>query len=267
MQFITSDGVRLEYDDVGTGQPIVIMTGFAGNKEIWRSQVAALFQAHFRVINLDRRNHGQSESTAKGLRMSRQGKDLAELLDYLHLDHVDLMGNSMGAAVAWAYCSLYGDHRLRRMICVDQSPKMISDHGWPYGMLDLNWENFPEATAKMLQVHTTYKRINDETYQAVKKAQVGHRFNEQLNQPLLWDHAFQDWRDVLRQLSIPVLFVAGAHSPFWSPKHAVAAAEMTPNGASFIVPEAGHIVMAEQQERFNERMLAFLKTAVPVSAS
>jgi len=32
MQFITSDDVRLEYDDVGQGDPILIMTGYAGYK-------------------------------------------------------------------------------------------------------------------------------------------------------------------------------------------------------------------------------------------
>jgi len=42
MEFITSDGVRLEYDDIGQGEPILIMTGYAGYKEIWRSQVELL---------------------------------------------------------------------------------------------------------------------------------------------------------------------------------------------------------------------------------
>lgn len=259
MEFLTSDNVRLNYDDVGQGQPILIMTGYAGCKEIWRSQVEVLSKNGYRVINLDRRNHGQSQTTSKGLRMSRQGKDVAELIDYLHLNNVDLMGNSMGAATIWAYCSLYGEDKIRKIISVDQSPKMISDDSWKYGMLDLTWDNFPKAAEKMYDVHTTFKKIDDQTFAAVKKAQNGHRFDYELNRPLLYDHAFQDWRDVISLLTCPVLFLSGAQSPFWSPQHAVASAKLCKNGQAKIVQQSGHIIMSEQQDLFNQIMLDFLK--------
>lgn len=258
MQFITSDDVRLEYDDVGQGDPILIMTGYAGYKEIWRSQVELLSQ-HYRVINLDRRNHGRSETTTKGLRMSRQGKDIAELLDYLKINKISMMGNSMGAAAIWAYCSLYGDSRINRIISVDQSPKMISDDTWPYGLLDLNWDNFPEEAEQMYHVHTTYRNIDDETYKLVKKVQNGKKFDYELNRPLLFDHAFQDWRDVIRTLKVPVLFLSGKESPFWSPEHATASAKLCKNSKAIIVPDSGHIIMSEQQELFNTIMMDFLQ--------
>ena len=258
MEFITSDGVKLSYDDVGNGRPVLIMTGFAGYREIWRSQVKTLSQSGFRAINLDRRNHGKSETTTKGLRMSRQGKDVHELLDYLNLDKVDIMGNSMGASVIWAYCSLYGDSRLSHIISVDQSPKMISDSTWQFGMLDLTWDNFPDASEKMYDVHTTFKKINDETFKLVKEASAGRKFDYRLNRPLLFDHTFQDWRDVISLISSPILFLAGEESPFWNPKHAVVSSKIAPNGRSLIVPECGHIIMAEQQDVFNKAMLDFL---------
>ncbi|ALB27924.1 MULTISPECIES: alpha/beta fold hydrolase [Companilactobacillus] len=259
MQFITSDDVRLEYDDVGQGEPILIMTGYAGYKEIWRSQVELLSQ-HYRVINLDRRNHGRSETTTKGLRMSRQGKDVAELLDYLKINKISMMGNSMGAATIWAYCSLYGDDRINKIISVDQSPKMISDETWPYGLLDLNWNNFPEEAEQMYHVHTTYRNIDDETYKLVKTVQGGKKFDYELNRPLLFDHAFQDWRDVIKTLKVPVLFLSGKESPFWSSEHATASAKLCENGKAIIVPDSGHIIMSEQQELFNTIMMDFLQS-------
>lgn len=258
MKFFTSDNVRLEYDDVGTGKPILIMTGYAGYKEIWRSQVKLLSENGYRVINLDRRNHGRSETTTKGLRMSRQGKDVAELLNYLGLKDVDIMGNSMGAAVIWAYCSLYGDTRIRKIISVDQSPKMISDASWDYGLLDLNWSNFPYEAEKMYQVHTTFKKIDDATFNLIKGVQKNKKFNYSLNRPLLFDHAFQDWRDVISLLEVPVLFLAGEESPFWSPDHAAASAKLCKQGKSIVVSKSGHIIMSEQQEKFNQIMMAFL---------
>lgn len=257
MEFLTSDGVQLEYTDQGVGMPVLITTGYAGFKEIWHQQVKALTNNGYRVINLDRRNHGRSQATAKGLRMSRQGKDIAELLDYLKIDRVNLMGNSMGASVFWAYCSLYGDARINKIISVDQSPKMISDETWPYGLLDLDWHNFPKEAEKMYGVKTTVQRINDETYGVLKDAEKGYSFDYELNRPLLYDHAFQDWRDILKQLTVPELFIAGGESPFWSSDHAKAAAELTPHGEYEVVEHSGHIVMAEQTEQFNQIMLDF----------
>lgn len=258
MQFLTSDGVQLTYDDVGIGQPILIMTGYAGYKEIWRAQVKALVSQGYRVINLDRRNHGRSETTTKGLRMSRQAKDVAELLAYLNVSNVDMMGNSMGVAVIWAYCSLYGDRLIHKIISVDQSPKMISDESWPYGLLDLTWDNFPKAAEEMYHVHTTFKRIDDSTFAEVKAAQGDHKFDYALNRPLLYDHAFQDWRDVIGRLQVPVLFMAGEKTPFWPAEHAAATAKLCPHGSSVVIPQAGHIIMAEQTDKFNQVMLDFL---------
>lgn len=257
MKFLTSDGIQLEYTDQGAGMPVLITTGYAGFKEIWHQQVKTLVNNGYRVINLDRRNHGRSQSTVKGLRMSRQGKDIAELLAYLQIKHVNLMGNSMGASVFWAYCSLYGDAKINKIISVDQSPKMISDDTWPYGLLDLNWINFPKAAEEMYAVKTTVQRINDETYQVLKAAEKGYSFDYALNRPLLYDHAFQDWRDVLRQLSVPELFIAGGQSPFWSSDHAKAAAKLVEQGEFAVVEHSGHIVMAEQTDQFNQLMLEF----------
>ena len=143
------------------------------------------------------------------------------------------------------------------MIAVDQSPKMVADESWPYGLLDLTWDNFPQASEKMYQVKTTVKHIDDATYHELKRAESGYTFNYALNRPLLYDHAFQDWRDVLEQLSCPILFIAGAQSPFWSSDHARAAASLCLHGFYQVVEHSGHIVMAEQTQQFNQLMLHF----------
>ncbi|AZZ61272.1 alpha/beta hydrolase [Oenococcus sp. UCMA 16435] len=258
MIFITIDNIHLNYSDQGHGFPVIIMTGYAGYKEIWRSQVDYLINHGYRVINLDRRNSGNSETTTKGLRMSRQGQDLAELIAYLVFTRVNLMGNSMGAAVIWTYLSLYGEAKVNKIISVDQSPKMVTDDTWPYGLLDVTWDNFPKESEKMYSVKTTYNRISNETYAAVKAAQGNAEFNHGLNRPLLYDHVFQDWRDILTILRKPILFVAGRQSPFWSSNYALASATLCDKGYAKIVNNAGHVVMAEQEKEFNQLMQEFL---------
>ena len=144
MKFKTSDHVVLDYTDEGQGQPIVILTGFGGAKAIWRSQVGVLIAAGYRVINVDSRNHGLSMHTDKGLQISRLAMDVYELMQALQLQQPIVMGNSMGAAIWFAYVSLFGDDGLKAVIDVDQSPKMLNTPDWSYGFKDVIWADFPE---------------------------------------------------------------------------------------------------------------------------
>lgn len=43
-----------------------------------------------------------------------------------------------------AYLSIYGKGRLKAMVDLDQSPKMIADKSWKYGFKDLTWDNYPD---------------------------------------------------------------------------------------------------------------------------
>lgn len=254
--FITSDGINLIYDDQGEGQPVLLLTGYAGCKEIWNSQVKFLVKQGYRVINLDRRNHGQSGVSKKGLRISRHGKDVAELIDRLDLNDIIMIGNSMGASVIWAYCSLFGDEKISKIIDVDQSPKMLSDDSWNYGILDFNWNNFYFKLDDIYNTHTTYRHIDDDTFSLVKSVQ--HPFDHKLNRPLLLDHVVQDWRDVIRGIDVPSLFVSSDHTPFWNNEYVIKLAELAKKGTYKIIKNAGHIIMAEQSDEFNKIMLDFL---------
>lgn len=80
-----------------------------------------------------------------------------------------------------------------------------------------------------------------------------------MNFPFLVNHALQNWRDVLPQLSCPILFIVGANSPYFNPKFASVAAEMTAQGQVQVIEQSGHIVMAEQPEKFNQALINFLK--------
>ena len=99
----TSDGVRLNYADEGDGVPVVLIAGFCAPLESWELQRAALVAEGYRVVGLDRRSHGGSDSPPYGQRLSRHGKDVQEVLAALSLDDVVLIGGSMGASAIWAW--------------------------------------------------------------------------------------------------------------------------------------------------------------------
>lgn len=258
MIITTSDHVRLDYTDEGEGQPVVILTGLGGAKEIWHAQVSALISAGYRVINVDARNQGASQHTAKGLRISRHGMDLAEMIDKLHLVKPILLGNSMGAATIFAYLSLFGDANVTAVIDLDQSPKMVNDAEWKFGFKDVTWAEFPDFF-RMPLGPSTFKHIDDDTYQLVTAVAATSPYDAALNEPFLFDHAFADWRDVIRQINVPFLVMAGGKSPYFNPEFASVTAKMAAHGQSVVIPNAGHILMAEQSAATNAALLSFLK--------
>jgi pimeloyl-ACP methyl ester carboxylesterase len=67
----TSDGVQLHYTDDGDGRPVVLIAGFSAPAESWEFQRRALLAEGHRVLALDRRSHGRSQSPQYGQRMAR----------------------------------------------------------------------------------------------------------------------------------------------------------------------------------------------------
>lgn len=260
MKFMTHDHVRLDYSDTGgDGQPVVLLTGIGGAKEIWRDQLTWLQDLGYRVLALDARNQGASQHTVKGRRISRHAIDLHDFLTGLELTQPILIGNSMGAATLFAYVSLFGDADLAAIVDVDQSPKMISDETWAYGFNDLTWETFP-SLLKFPLGPATATRINDQTYADVKQVEAAHPYDADLNLPFLLDHAFQDWRDIVAQLHVPFFVIAGEKPPYFNPKFAAVTAQLAPHGQSTVISNAGHIVLAEQPHAFNQALGKFLQT-------
>ncbi|MFE5908070.1 alpha/beta fold hydrolase [Streptomyces wedmorensis] len=78
------------------------MSGYGAAADDWALQWGALREVGCRVVSLDRRWAGSSGRPPYGLRMSRGGEDVRELITHLGLEDVLLVGQSMGASHIWA---------------------------------------------------------------------------------------------------------------------------------------------------------------------
>ncbi|USS84629.1 alpha/beta hydrolase [Fructilactobacillus myrtifloralis] len=263
MKFYTNDHVELVYDDQGepSDPPVVILSGIGAYKEYWEATIKTLVAHHYRVINVDARNQGQSEHTSKGLRISRHAADLFELIAQLQLTQPVLMGNSMGASTMLAYLSLYGAKNVRAVVDVDQSPKMINDATWKWGFKDLTWEDFHEVLKRPLG-KSTYTNFDETLFTKLQSLKKQAPYDAELNYPLLIDHATQDWRDIITHLECPLLIVSGQESPFFAPEMGAVVAGMSEHVTAVVISQAGHLVMAEQPRRFNAELVKFL-TSLP----
>lgn len=255
--FTTDDGVKLGYADEGRGVPVILMAGYSAPATSWYREVKVLTKHGYRVIAFDRRSHGSSENPPHGQDMATQGRDLDALMRHLKLTKAVLAGQSQGASCMWSYISQFGTERLLGVISIDQTPKMITDESWPYGMTGLNRETrptffdspLPQPNRKSLTLFLVGVLLRGKKYL---------NFDHNLTRPLLLDHADADWRETLKRTDIPTLFIAGQESPFWPNEHAAASAALCPKGEAAVIPGAGHAVNWECPREFNQVMLGFL---------
>jgi len=255
--FTTDDGVKLGYMDKGGGIPVVLLAGYSAPATAWYREEKVLRRHGYRVIAFDRRSHGSSENPAHGQDMSTQGRDLDALLRHLKIPKAFLIGQSQGASCIWSYIAQFGTERLHGVISIDQTPKMINDEGWPYGMTGLNRETrptffdvpLPQPNKKDLKLFLVGVLLRGRKYL---------NFDHAGTKPLLLDHADADWRETLKKTDVPVLFVAGEQSPFWPKEHAAASASLCARGESAVVAGSGHAVNWECPTEFNQVMLSFL---------
>ena len=104
MSSFRHDGVEIAFLDEGEGEPIVLVHGFASNKEtnwVTPGWVAALTGAGRRVIALDNRGHGASTKLydPADYGVDKMGRDAIALLDHLKIERADLLGYSMGGRI------------------------------------------------------------------------------------------------------------------------------------------------------------------------
>lgn len=101
MKRFVSDGFRIAYDDVGEGDPIILLHGFAADRLTnWKATgwYRLLRDAGFRVIAPDARGHGRSDKPSEPAAYAPEGiaGDTLRLMDHLGIEQADLFGYSMG---------------------------------------------------------------------------------------------------------------------------------------------------------------------------
>jgi pimeloyl-ACP methyl ester carboxylesterase len=112
--------VEIAYLDEGEGEPIVLVHGFASNKNVnwvYPTWVSELKKHGRRVIAFDHRGHGASSKLydPEDYHLSILAGDLRALMDHLAIERADVMGYSMGARVT-AYLAHSQPQRLRSAI-------------------------------------------------------------------------------------------------------------------------------------------------------
>jgi pimeloyl-ACP methyl ester carboxylesterase len=101
MTDVRVNGATLAYEEIGDGEPVILVHGSASDHRTWNAQTDALAE-QFRVISYSRRYHWPNEPIPAGGRyiMDEHVDDLRALIHSLDAAPAHLVGNSYGAFLA-----------------------------------------------------------------------------------------------------------------------------------------------------------------------
>jgi non-heme chloroperoxidase len=132
----TADGVSLFYRDWGSGKPLIFLSGWTLNSQMWAYQMAPLSEQGFRCIAYDRRAHGRSSDPGRGYDFDTFADDLAAVIEILDVRDVTLVAHSFSSGEVVRYLSRHGSERVAGVVLVAPSaiPFLLKTDDNPNGV-------------------------------------------------------------------------------------------------------------------------------------
>ena len=266
----TDDGIKLYYEEVGSGIPIVFVHEFAGDVRSYELQLR-YFGQRYRCIAFNARGYPPSDVPADGSKYSqeRARDDIRTVLDALHIEKAHIVGLSMGGFAALHFGFTYAE-RARSLVVA----------GCGYGAQPDKRTQFAaeaEAAANQFEQQTMSKAaegyaLGPTRVQFQNKDPRGWReFASQLAEHSTQGSALTmrgiqarrpslfDLVDQMKEMTTPTLIMTGDEDwPCLEP--ALLMKRTIPTAALVVMPNAGHTINLEDPVAFNQHIADFLHT-------
>ena len=253
--------MKLHSTILGEGQPILILHGFLGMSDNWKTLGNEFSKAGYQVHLIDQRNHGRSPHSDI-FNYTELAKDVKEYIEAYSLKNVILIGHSMGGKTAMTAAALF-PHLIEKLVVVDISPKYYAPH---HQQILKGLKAVDDATLtsrgdadEVLSQYVKEKPVRMFLLKNLywkQKERLGLRLNldvlskeiEELGQGLPGDYTY----------SKPTLFIKGERSNYITSEDHGLIGKHFPNSKISVIPRAGHWVHAENKKAFYEEVMKFL---------
>lgn len=253
------DGIALHYRLHGAGPPLLLIHGLGSSGDDWAFQLEALGAARTLILP-DLRGSGLSDKPRGPYAIATFAADLWALLDALAIGSCDLLGFSLGGAVALEM-ALTQPARVRRLITCNSLPSYRIDH----------WRKWLEARlqvalVRVLGLRRTARIIARRMFPHPGQASMAQRVIDVVGANprhayLASLHALIGWcaLDRLPVLRAPMLMISAEHDYTPLDEKRRYAARL---GAQWVVIEGSrHGTPFDASDAFNRAVLDFLDAA------
>jgi pimeloyl-ACP methyl ester carboxylesterase len=273
-RFIDIDGVSIymEEQNLEPAQAtIVLIHGLGGSTFSWRHNAPFFASQGYRVVSLDMKGFGLSyKDFASDYSHLEQAGLLAQVLARLGIDQAYFVGHSMGTSVMLHFAHLYPE-KVLGLISVDGAVSLHEGASYPFALL--NFGPFRRIGEVFLTRYAAKERIAQilrSTYyrQDIVTAEVIDGYYNRLVISRWAQSLLAMTRDMskntitfpLGDITFPTLILWGENDTWVNRTDIDQWKDEIPMAQFHAVPEAGHLLMEEEPDLFNNMMLAFLQS-------
>lgn len=245
---------------LGSGQPLLILHGYFGMSDNWKS-LGNQFAENFEVHLIDQRNHGRSFH-ADEFDYELLVEDLHYYIEQYHLQKVNLLGHSMGGKVVMQFAVTY-PNLVDKLIVADISPRYYKPHH-QHILAALNSVNFT--------LHNTRKKVEEVLKIDIKeqgilqfllknvywksKGELAYRFN--LQSLTENNSEVGEALPSFTHFEGETLFLRGEHSNYITKEDIPLISAHFSNSEVVTVKNAGHWLHVENPVQFYNEVVSFL---------
>lgn len=245
----------------GKGDPLIILHGFLGMSDNWKS-LANRFSDHFEVHVVDQRNHGRSFHD-DNFSYEYLAEDLLNYMNHYGLDKAHILGHSMGGKTAMLFAVEYPE-KVNRLIVADIAPKFYPPHhqvildalnevdfkkiGTRSEVDDVLKKYIPELGIRQFLLKSVYRKKTDE-YAFRFNLEVLDRHYDEIGVALPPRTLFEG----------PVLFLKGAFSGYITAQDEGMISAHFPDYRIITIAKASHWLHAENPIDFYNNVAGFLQ--------
>ena len=254
--------MQLHSNIIGSGKPFLILHGFLGMGDNWKTLGKAFAEQGFQVHLIDQRNHGRSPHN-DNFNYEILAEDLKNYCTEHNLEDVVLLGHSMGGKTAMLFSTLYPE-LVSKLIIADISPRFYPIHHNAIldglSSLDFSVLKTRGATDKAL---TEY--INEpgtrmfllKNLYWVEKGQLGLRINLEVLKENVSEVG--EALPMHSKFSKDTLFLRGDKSEYIAITDEKLIKSHFPKATIKTVNNAGHWLHAENPKQFYEFVMNFIQ--------
>lgn len=245
----------------GKGRPIVILHGFLGMSDNWKTIGSQLVEKGFQVHLLDARNHGRSFHS-EHFTYDAMVEDVVQYCQHHGLSKAVFLGHSMGGKVLM-HLAVAHPELIETLIIADIGPKYYPPH-------------HQQILESLQAVDFSTKPERSDVEEVLKKYIKEMAVRQFLMKSLYWKSPGQlDFRfnvsvftKEIEQIGVALpsnaqflgetLFVRGSHSNYILDEDWSAIQKQFPQATLETIQRAGHWLHAEQPEAFFETIYTFI---------
>lgn len=251
----------LHSNTFGNGKPFVILHGFLGMGDNWKTLARKFSESNFEMHLVDQRNHGRSFHD-DDFDYDVMSEDLKRYCDSNNLEDIVLLGHSMGGKTAMLFATRYPEI-VNKLIVADISPRYYPVHHESIlsglssldfseiknrGEADKALSNYvPDIGTRMFLLKNLYW---------VEKGQLGLRINLEVLKANVSEVG--EALPVHAVFEKDTLFLRGDKSEYINDVDEAIIHRHFPNSKIITITNAGHWLHAENPEDFYNAVIKFV---------